>query len=75
MAKQVVIEIPDWVDEGKIKDMVERYIEFNLPDSVTKEGYTELANVNVEEIVEFPLERELKNIDELRKKAKERCQS
>jgi len=58
----------------KLKDFIERYVEYNLPNSVTKEEYVEFAKINVDDIVEFSFDEELRKLDELRRKAKERCQ-
>ena len=74
MPKQIVVEVPDWINEKEIRDIVERYIELKLPDSATKEEYIEFLKVDVDEIVEYPLDKESKILKELRKKAKERCQ-
>ncbi len=74
MTKQIIIEVPDWVDEKEIKDIVERYVELKLPESATREEYISLANVDLEEIVEFSPDEEFKILKELRDKARERCQ-
>ena len=74
MGKIIRIEVPDWVDEKEIKDVVERYVELKLPDSVTREEYISFANVKLEEIVEFSPDEEFKILKELREKAKRRCQ-
>jgi len=74
MPKQIVIEVPDWINEREIRDIVERYVELKLPDSVTKEEYIDLLKIDVDEIVEFPLDEELKTLKKLREKAKDGCQ-
>jgi len=67
MPKQIVVEVPDWINEREIKEL-------KLPDSATKEEYIEFLKVDVDEIVEYSLDKESKILKELRKKAKERCQ-
>ena len=74
MPKQLIIEVPDWIDEKKLKDFIDRYVEYNLPNGVTREEYVEFAKINVDDIVEFSFDEELRKLDELRRKAKERCQ-
>ncbi len=54
MPKQIVVEVPDWINEREIRDIVERYIELKLPDSATKEEYVEFLKVDVDEIVIQP---------------------
>ncbi len=72
MEKIIRIEVPDRVDEKDVKDLVERYVELKLPDSITREKYISLANVKLEEIVEFSPDEEFKILKELREKAKKR---
>ncbi len=75
MGKIIQIEVPDWVDEEEIIGIVKNYLEEKLPDSVTKEEFIRNSKINLEDIVEFSPENELKTLEELRRKAKERCQS
>lgn len=74
MPKQIVIEIPDWIDEEKLRGLIESYLESNLPDSATREEYIEFAKINIDDIADFSLNEELRKLDETRKKARERCQ-
>ena len=74
MGKVIQIEVPDWIDEKEVKDIVERYVELKLPESATRDEYISLANVDLEEIVEFSPDEEFKILKELRDKARERCQ-
>ncbi|NOZ59436.1 MAG: hypothetical protein GXO66_07680 [Euryarchaeota archaeon] len=73
MPKQIVLKVPEWVNERELKNLVENYIEAKLPDSASREEYIEFLKINPEEIVEYPIDKEIKNLKELRKKAKERC--
>jgi len=72
MAKTISINIPDWMDEKEIMEIIEKYIELKLPDSVTRQEYIKFMKINLEEIVE--LNEEIKILKKLREKAKERCQ-
>ena len=74
MGKVIQIEVPDWVDEKEVKDIVERYVELKLPENATREEYISFTNINLEEIVEFSPDEESKILKELRDKARERCQ-
>jgi len=74
MGKIIQIEVPDWVDEKEIKTLIDNYIESKLPDKVTREEYIKLANINLEEIVEYPTEKELEFLKEMREKEKKRVQ-
>jgi len=74
MPKRVVVEVPDWVDERDVRSVVEKYVELMLPDSVSREEYVKLSGVRVEDIIELPMDEELKALRKLREKAKERCQ-
>jgi len=74
MAKQIVIEVPEWADEKRIKELIEKYLELNFPDKLSREEYLKLMNINPEDIVEFDIEKEMKLVKELRKRSKERCQ-
>ncbi len=73
MGKVIWIEVPDWIDEKSIKDMVRAYVRSKLPDSVTREEYTKYMGIDVKDIVEHPPEKELKILDEMRKKSEKRC--
>jgi len=72
MAKQIVIEVPDWVDEKQIKELVEKYLELNFPDKLSREEYLRLININPKDIVKFDIEKEIKIVKKLRKKSNER---
>ena len=72
MAKQIVIEVPDWVDEKQIKDLIEKYLELNFPDKLSREEYLRLININPKDIVKFDIEKEIKIVKKLRKKSNER---
>ena len=39
MAKTISINIPDWIDEKEIMEIIEKYIELKLPDSVARQEY------------------------------------
>ena len=39
MPKHIAIEVPDWIDERDIMDIIEKYIEMKLPSSATREEY------------------------------------
>ncbi len=73
MVKIIQIEVPDWVDVEEIKTLVTDYI-LKKSKSLTKDEYTKLMNVNLDEIVEYSLEEEIKTLSETREKAKERLQ-
>jgi len=73
MPKQIILDVPEWVDENEIRDLVENLIEVKLPDSASKEEYLEFLKIDPNEIVEFPINEEIETLKELRKKAKERC--
>ncbi len=73
MVKIIQIEVPDWVDVEEIKTLVTDYI-LKKSKSLTKDEYTKLMNVNLDEIVEYSLEEEIKILSETREKAKERLQ-
>ncbi len=73
MGKIIQIEVPEWVDEKDVKEVVKRYIELKLSNGLTKEEYIDFVKIDVDEIVEYDLEEESKILEELRKKAKERC--
>lgn len=71
--KRIAIEIPDWIDERDVRDLIEKYIEMRLPDSATREEYISFLKVNIDEIVEYDINRESEILKELRRKAEERC--
>lgn len=74
MAKQVIIEVPDWIDEKRIKELIEKYLELNFPDKLSREEYLKLMNINPNDIVKFDIDKEFKILKKLRKKSKGRCQ-
>jgi len=74
MLKQIVMKVPYWVDEQDVKDLVESYIEMKLPDSASREEYIDFLEINVDDIVEYPIAEEAKILKTLRQKAKKRCQ-
>lgn len=74
MVKQIIIKLPDWVDEKNIERVVRDYVELKLPDTASREEYTEFLEVDLDEIVEYPADKELKILRDTRKKAKNRCQ-
>jgi len=57
MAKQIMIEVPEWVDERRIKELIEKYLELNFPDKLSREEYLKLMNINPKDIVKFDIER------------------
>jgi len=78
MPKQIVIELPDWVDNSladklkkmlitKIREEIERdYVDMTLYNLYYTLQFPETRNVN------FDLNEELKILREIRKKGKER---
>jgi len=72
VAKQIIIEVPDWVDEKQIKELVEKYLELNFPDKLSREEYLKLMSINPKDIVKFDIEKEIKIVKKLRKKSGER---
>jgi len=72
MAKQIIIEVPEWVDEKQIKELVEKYLELNFSDKLSREEYLKLMSINPKDIVKFDIEKEIKIVKKLRKKSDER---
>jgi hypothetical protein len=72
--KHIAIEVPDWIDEKDIIDIIEKYIEMKLPSSATREEYISFLKINIDEIVEYDINRELEILKETRRKAWKRCQ-
>jgi len=72
MAKQIVLEVPDWIDEKRIKELIEKYLELNFLDKLSREEYLKLMNINPKDIVKFDIDKEFKILKKLRKKSKER---
>ncbi len=73
MAKIIQIEVPDWVDEEEIRKLVSSYVT-KESKSLTKDEYIKLLNINLDEIVEYRPEDEVKTLSETREKARERIQ-
>lgn len=78
MAKQIVIEVPDWVDEelaNKLKDMlIEKLQELIRKDYVDIKMYNLYFALKYPETknVDFDLDKELENLKKMREKEKER---
>ena len=80
MSKQVVIDVPDWVDDSlaeklkkmliaKIREEIERdYTDMKLYNLYFTMCFPETGNV------EFDLKEELKMLKEMRKKGRERAE-
>jgi len=73
MAKVIQIEVPDWVEEEEIRKLISSYVMKELK-SLTKDEYIKLLNINLDEIVEYCPEDEVKTLSETREKARERIQ-
>ncbi|MGC8932336.1 MAG: hypothetical protein ACP5KE_06075 [Candidatus Methanodesulfokora sp.] len=73
MPKQIAIEVPDWIDEKDIRDVIEKYIEMKLPSSATREEYINFLKVDINEIVEYSIDRESEIVKEMREKSRGRC--
>lgn len=74
MPKQIVIKIPEWIDEMEIRKIIENYVELKLQESASREEYINFLDINVDEIKEYSFDEEHRILEELRRKAKERCQ-
>jgi len=57
-----------------MRDVVERYVELRLSSGVSREEYIRYMNINVDEIVEYDIDREAEALWGNRRKARERCQ-
>ncbi len=80
MPKQIVIEVPDWVNENlidelkkmlaeKIQEEIEKdYVDMGLYNLYFSMKFPETRNV------EFDLDKELRILKEIRKKGKERAE-
>jgi len=69
-----MLKFRNWVDEKSLKELIKNYVRSTFPDSLTKEEYLNYMGINVEDLVEFPMETELRFLNETRKKAEKRCQ-
>ena len=69
--KQIIIEVPDWVDYNEIKSLVRRYIEERADKGLTLEEFKKIYEIE-EEVVEYSLEEELEFLRRMRKKEKRR---
>jgi len=72
MTKRIIIEVPEWIDEKRIKKLVEKYLELNFLDKLSREEYLKLMNINPKDIIKFDIEKEIKIVKKLRKKSNER---
>ncbi len=50
--KQIIIEVPDWVDYDEIKSLVRKYIEEKADKGLTLEEFKKIYEIEEEEIVE-----------------------
>ncbi|AGT36188.1 hypothetical protein N186_09260 [Thermofilum adornatum] len=57
-----------------MRDVVERYVELRLSSGVSREEYIRYMNINVDEIVEYDIDREAEALWGNRRKARERRQ-
>ena len=70
--KQIIIEVPDWVDHNEIKNLVRRYIEEKADKGLTLEEFKKIYGIEEEEMVEYSLEEELEFLRRMREKEKKR---
>ena len=70
--KQIIIEVPDWVDYNEIKSLVRRYIEERADKDLTLEEFKKIYETKEEEMVEYSLEEELEFLRRIREKEKRR---
>ena len=70
--KQIIIEVPDWVDHNEIKNLVRRYIEEKADKGLTLEEFKKIYGIEEEEMVEYSLEEELEFLRRMREKEKRR---
>ena len=73
MVRVIRIEVPDWIDEESVRDIVRAYVRLKLPESATRDEFIDYMGIDVKEIVENSGDEELKILDEMRRKSGRRC--